>query len=97
VIDTSGIHRVRYQLCGCLQVGGSEPVVQLMRAKWWPASMKRPQVVVTFRTLELYHAISIQGKVNGYDFYNGLVRITDGTGVLAIKVSLILLVLSTVF
>ncbi|KZV60139.1 hypothetical protein PENSPDRAFT_540919, partial [Peniophora sp. CONT] len=85
VIDTNGIHRVRYATCGCLIPGRSDVVVQLMRARWWPASMFKPRIAVTFAVLELYQALSIQGKVNSYDFYNGIVRLTDGGGVVAVK------------
>jgi hypothetical protein len=54
-----------------------DPVVQLMRAQWFPASAYLPRTVVTLRTLRLFHALTIQGKVNAYDFYRGLERITD--------------------
>jgi hypothetical protein len=63
------------------------PVVQFMRAQWFPATVFRPRTVVTFRTLRLFHALTIQGKVNAYDFYNGLVRVTDGAGLSKPKVS----------
>lgn len=86
VIDINGMHRVRYSKCGCLIPGRSDVIVQLMRARWWPASMFKPRVAVTFAALELYQALSIQGKVNSYDFYNGLVRLTDGGGVVSVKV-----------
>jgi hypothetical protein len=66
-----------------------EPVVQLMRAQWFPASASRPQTVVTIRTLRLFHAFTIQGKVNAYDFYHGLARITDGAGLIKPKVSVV--------
>lgn len=66
-----------------------DPVVQLMRAQWFPATANRPRTVVTFRTLCLFHALTIQGKVNAYDFYNGLVRITDGAGLFRPKVSIV--------
>ncbi|VDB96085.1 unnamed protein product [Peniophora sp. CBMAI 1063] len=78
VIDQSGIHRVRYALCKCYREGASEPAVQMMRARWWPSTWSRPKTVVTHSTLRLYHAMAMQGKINMYDFYNGIVRITDG-------------------
>ncbi|KZV60023.1 hypothetical protein PENSPDRAFT_552578, partial [Peniophora sp. CONT] len=78
VIDQGGIHRVRYALCKCYREGTSEPAVQMMRARWWPSTWKRPKTVVTHSTLRFFHAMAIQGKINMYDFYNGIVRITDG-------------------
>jgi hypothetical protein len=87
VVDTSGIHQIAYALCGCGRIGASDAIVQLMRARWWPATMLRPRTVVTFATLELFHALTIQGKVNPYEFYSGIARITDGAGTHQLKVS----------
>ncbi|KZV59287.1 hypothetical protein PENSPDRAFT_595729 [Peniophora sp. CONT] len=84
IIDATGIHRVRYSLCGCQIPGSHDPVVQLMRARLWPSTAKNPSTVVTFATLRLFHALAIQGKVNMYDFYQGIVRVTEG--VVSIKV-----------
>lgn len=56
-----------------------------MRVQWFPATARRPRTAVTLRTLHLFHALTIQGKVNAYDFYNGLVRITDGVGLLKVS------------
>lgn len=64
-----------------------DPIVQLMRMQWFPATALDPRTVVTLRTLRLFHALTIQGKVNAYDFYNGLLRITDGAGLFKPKVS----------
>jgi hypothetical protein len=86
-VDTSGIHQVAYALCGCERVGASDTIIQLMRAGWWPATMLRPRTAVTLTTLRLFHALTIQGKVNPYEFYSGLARITDGAGAHQLKVS----------
>ncbi|KZV59060.1 hypothetical protein PENSPDRAFT_596125, partial [Peniophora sp. CONT] len=85
IIDATGIHRVRYSLCGCLIPGSSDPVAQMMRARLWPSTAKNPSTVVTFATLRLFHALAIQGKVNMYDFYQGIVRLTEG--VVSVKTS----------
>lgn len=87
IIDISGIHKIKYRLCGC-EYQKSDLIVQFMRTQWFPATAIRPRTVVTLRTLRLFHALTIQGKVNAYDFYNGLVRITDGVGLSKLKVSL---------
>ncbi|KAI0064330.1 hypothetical protein BV25DRAFT_1790798, partial [Artomyces pyxidatus] len=85
VIDISGIHTVQYRLCDCCEQGGTQACIQLLRMKWWPATVTRPRTVVTFRTLRLFHALTLQSKVNSFDFYNGLVRITDGAGLKQLK------------
>ncbi|KAI0054817.1 hypothetical protein BV25DRAFT_1816493, partial [Artomyces pyxidatus] len=45
-----------------------------------PATVDRPQTVTTLRTLKMFHALTLQGKLNAYDFWCGLVRITDRMG-----------------
>jgi hypothetical protein len=87
VIDVSGIHSVSYNLCGCpVESGRSLPAYQLLSVGWWPATIVRPQTVVTTNTCKLFHALTLQGKVNMYDFWNGLVRITDGAGLRRVAV-----------
>jgi hypothetical protein len=88
VIDISGVHTVAYASCGCpheLQDGLLAS--QLMSVRWWPASFQRPSTVATLRTLKLYHSFALQSKMNVYDFWNALVRITDGAGLRAVPVS----------
>ncbi|KAI0038056.1 hypothetical protein FA95DRAFT_1506105, partial [Auriscalpium vulgare] len=80
VVDVSGIHEVHVNYCACGIVGSSRPIVQLLRAGWWPATTDRPRTVVTFAVLNHFHALNLQGKVNMYDYYQGLVRLVDGTG-----------------
>ncbi|KAI0061776.1 hypothetical protein BV25DRAFT_1804969, partial [Artomyces pyxidatus] len=80
VIDISGVHEVQVQYCDCGRIGSSRPIVQLLRASLWPATVDRPQTATTLRTLKLFHSLTLQGKMNAYDFWCGLVRITDGMG-----------------
>ncbi|KAI0054692.1 hypothetical protein BV25DRAFT_1873293 [Artomyces pyxidatus] len=80
VIHTNGFHSVAINFCDCGRAGSSRRIVQLLRARWWPATVNRPQTVTTFAVLKLFHALTLQGKVNAYDFYMGLVRLTDGLG-----------------
>ncbi|KAI0043482.1 hypothetical protein FA95DRAFT_1498510, partial [Auriscalpium vulgare] len=79
VIDLSGIHEVAINYCDCGHVS-AQRLAQLLRASWWPATVNRPSTVTTFATLKVFHALALQGKLNAYDFYSGLVRITTGTG-----------------
>ncbi|KAJ7720212.1 hypothetical protein DFH07DRAFT_972687 [Mycena maculata] len=44
-----------------------------------------PQTAATFRVLELFHILALQGKVMTYDFYSGLEKLVDNTGMLKIK------------
>lgn len=61
-------------------------MVQFMCAQWFPASTTRPRSATTFRTLKLFHALTMQGKVNSYDFYNGIRRLTSSSGTRETKV-----------
>jgi hypothetical protein len=47
----------------------------------------RPKTVFTFDLLDTYHKISLQGKLNLYDFYNAIMQKTDNHGSSKTKVS----------
>ncbi|TDL16540.1 hypothetical protein BD410DRAFT_816721 [Rickenella mellea] len=82
VIDTSGIHDVNVDYCECGQSSsGSSPRVQLLRMRWFPATLIRPTTVMTFDALDAFHILTLQSKISFYDFYQALVRRTDGSGV----------------
>jgi hypothetical protein len=51
-----------------------------MRYDWFPASVLRPKTVFTFDLMDTYHKISLQGKLNLYDFYNATMQKTDNYG-----------------
>ncbi|KAG6825395.1 hypothetical protein H0H92_003827 [Tricholoma furcatifolium] len=53
---------------------------QMMDVAWFPAMPLEPQTCATFALLREFHALNLQGKVSGYDFYKTLVHLTDGTG-----------------
>ena len=87
VIDLSGHHTVRVRFCKCSKSGYLERYRQLLRVDWYPASTLRPQSAYTFDLLDTYHKISLQGKLNLYDFYNAIMQKTDNRGSLRVKVS----------
>ncbi|KAA1479943.1 hypothetical protein DENSPDRAFT_743739, partial [Dentipellis sp. KUC8613] len=80
VIDSMGFHSVAIVYCGCEQLGTHHAFVQLLRAGWVPATINRPQTVVTLSCLKLFQKLNLQGRINAYDFYRSLEAITDGTG-----------------
>ena len=86
VIDLSGYHCVRVRFCTCSQSSFLEPFRQLLRVRWYPASVLRPKTVFTFDLLDTYHKVSMQGKLNLYDFYTMIIQKTDNCGLLNIKV-----------
>ncbi|TDL13645.1 hypothetical protein BD410DRAFT_735067, partial [Rickenella mellea] len=82
VVDTTGIHRVYVDYCGCGESGGVfHHRIQLLRHRWFPATLDRPSTVMTFDALEMFHNLTLQSKTTFYDFYHTLVRRTDNTGI----------------
>jgi hypothetical protein len=71
VVDVTGVHRIRVRYCDCGQI---ERYIQLLRAKMYPSSEKRPSSAWTFNLLDTYLKISLQGKVSLYDFYNAILH-----------------------
>ncbi|KAG1893780.1 uncharacterized protein F5891DRAFT_1131166 [Suillus fuscotomentosus] len=49
------------------------------------AIAENPKTAATFHVLEQYHLLSFESKISGYEFYHGLCRMSDNTGLLLIK------------
>ena len=76
MFDISGPHFVTIDYCHCRD----EPLStwnQLLREKWFPATLTRPQTAFTFDCLETFHELTLQGKTNLYDYYHTLLRRSD--------------------
>lgn len=76
VFDISGPHFVTIDYCQCCD----EPLSswhQLLRERWFPATLARPQTVFTFDCLETFHELTLQGKTSLYDYYHTLLRRSD--------------------
>ncbi|TFK88753.1 hypothetical protein K466DRAFT_488291 [Polyporus arcularius HHB13444] len=78
LMDIFGIHEVGVDFCGCEDALPSH--VQLLRARWFPATSVNPKTAATFRLLESFHQLSIQAKVSAFEYYSSLARRTDNTG-----------------
>ncbi|KIJ89697.1 hypothetical protein K443DRAFT_117632 [Laccaria amethystina LaAM-08-1] len=80
VFDTSGPHFVTIDYCHC----SDDPLTnwtQLLREQWFPATLTCPQTVFTFDSLETFHELTLQGKMNLYDYYNTLIRRFDNANI----------------
>ncbi|KAJ7754133.1 hypothetical protein B0H14DRAFT_2405084 [Mycena olivaceomarginata] len=86
VIHTNGMHKVGVDFCGCVdeEIVGSRRQ-QLLRRSWFPATAKEPKTCSTFRVLDMFHTMTLQGKVTTYDFYSGLEKLTDNSGLRKMK------------
>ena len=59
----------------------TEDWIQLMRYGWYPATRERVNIAFTFRTLDLFHELTFQGKTSLHDFHRTMNRITNNSGV----------------
>ncbi|KAJ7459117.1 hypothetical protein B0H11DRAFT_2160606 [Mycena galericulata] len=86
VLHWNGLHEVAVDFCGCsnaFQAGSRRQ--QLLRMSWYPSTHTEPQTAATFRLLEMFHIMTLQGKVTTYDFYSGLEKLSDNTGMVKMK------------
>ena len=81
IINMDGWHKVQVAFCKCGTNGMSqEHYRQLLRMRWYPASFCNPKTAFTFDILETYHKVTLQGKLNLYDFYHAIVQKADNQG-----------------
>ncbi|KAJ7174319.1 hypothetical protein C8R46DRAFT_891688 [Mycena filopes] len=86
VLHSNGIHSVNVDFCGCDQAHlAGTPREQVLRRSWYPATDLEPRTCATFRLVELFHILTLQGKVTTYDFYSGLEKVTDNSGLVKLK------------
>lgn len=84
ILDLTGIHTINVDYCGCDRA--PLPRVQLMRSGWWPATLDRPQTAVSFRLLKFFDVLTVESKVNKYDFHKTLSHLTCNTQTTEVKV-----------
>ena len=77
VLHTNGIHYVAVDFCGCERRIPNRQ--QLLRSEWFPATIHAPQTCATFRLLELFHIVTLTGKLSAHEFYRSLEHLTDNT------------------
>ncbi|THU86082.1 hypothetical protein K435DRAFT_684412, partial [Dendrothele bispora CBS 962.96] len=84
VVHTNGIHPVSVYFCDC---PGRNVTFrqQCMRHRWFPATQEDPQTCSTFKILDLFHKMTLQGKVNVYDFMSGIENLTNNGGIVKQK------------
>ena len=81
LFDISGVTTVRIHYCFCGAPGEQlRPRVQLMRMRWFPATLKQPGTAFTFRLLDFLHKLQTRSKINLYDVYATLISIPNPAG-----------------
>ncbi|KAI0693247.1 hypothetical protein C8T65DRAFT_699285 [Cerioporus squamosus] len=80
LLDLVGIHELNVDYCGC---ESALPLhLQVLRARWFPATSINPKTAATFGLLEMFQTLSGQSKVSAFGYYTTLTRRTDNTGTL---------------
>ncbi|KAJ7932991.1 hypothetical protein B0H13DRAFT_1856601 [Mycena leptocephala] len=78
LIDVTGIHNVAVQFCQCdSRITHRQ---QLMRACWWPATVRDPSTCATFGVLRLFQNMNSLGKISGFHFLRSLELLTNADG-----------------
>lgn len=85
VLDLTGIHEVGVNFCHCTKA--DDPTKQLLRAKWFPATVKEPKTAATFACLEFFHLLTFESKASVFEFHNTLSRLTDNARAKNVPVS----------
>jgi hypothetical protein len=84
VIDINGIHDIGLDFCGCGRHGTMAQ--QLLRFRFYPATVQNPNTAATFRALHHFQLLNFESKSSVYEFYQTLVRESDNTSRQKIKV-----------
>jgi hypothetical protein len=75
VFDLAGVFCLVVRYCGCGNMGPGVPNhIQLLRARWFPATIDRPSTVFTFGLLDFFHQLQNRNKCNSYDFYRTILQ-----------------------
>ncbi|KAK0477519.1 hypothetical protein EDD18DRAFT_1114666 [Armillaria luteobubalina] len=60
--------------------------INMLRARWFPATVEFPHTAVTFAVLRHFQMMSFMSKVSSYEYYQSLARLHDNTGSLMLPV-----------
>jgi hypothetical protein len=86
VISAHGIQSIGLDFCGCGK-SNQDHVIQLLRSRLFPATIKYPKTAATFNCLETFEKLSYVSKISAFEFYHAASRLTDDTGTKTPKVS----------
>lgn len=81
LFDVSGVTTVCIRYCYCGEPGRQQPPrVQLLRMRWFPATLKQPGTAFTFCLLDFLHKLQTRSKINLYDVYATLISVHNASG-----------------
>ncbi|KAJ7178324.1 hypothetical protein C8R43DRAFT_871505 [Mycena crocata] len=79
IIEAPVIHQIQMRYCNCSKAAHADPVEQLLRNAWYPASIASPATCATFKTLDAFRLYNVVGNMNVNDFIHAMERVTDAT------------------
>ncbi|KAF9462998.1 hypothetical protein BDZ94DRAFT_1259836 [Collybia nuda] len=77
IVHINGIHNVSVDFCDCETA--QLPFIQLLRYRWFPATVGNPKSAATFLVLKHFHILTFESKASCFEFYHTLTRLTDNT------------------
>ncbi|EIN06473.1 hypothetical protein PUNSTDRAFT_136333 [Punctularia strigosozonata HHB-11173 SS5] len=80
VFDTTGYHYVTLMYCNCKVPHVRTAREQLLDIGLYPASVRQPRTAFTFRLLDNFHQLTLQGKITLHDFLLATICSTDIAG-----------------
>ncbi|KAG1788040.1 uncharacterized protein HD556DRAFT_1434199 [Suillus plorans] len=83
VLHVNGVHEVALDFCGCETA--QSPTTQLLRIRWFPATVLEPKTAATFKLLRHFHILSFESKVSTFEYWQTLTRLTHNRGVVVVK------------
>lgn len=75
IVSSTGIFKRWVIWCRC--PNATKPYIQLLRAKLFPASFKRPSTAFTFDVLDHFRIDALECKTAAMNFISKLVRISN--------------------
>lgn len=82
VVHDHGVHPCKILFCACVSptlFGTMPDAAQLLHFGLFPGSWSVPSTVYTLHVLRDFHLLSLQSKLNSYDYVQYLCRTTDNT------------------
>ncbi|KAG2137460.1 hypothetical protein DEU56DRAFT_945875 [Suillus clintonianus] len=77
VLDITGVHSIMLDFCNCETA--QTHTTQLLRTRWYPATVTDPRTAATFRVLDHFQMYTFESKGSAFEYYQALARLTDNT------------------
>ncbi|GJF00658.1 hypothetical protein PsYK624_169540 [Phanerochaete sordida] len=78
IVDINRLHPIDIRFCTCNNIAAAgNAIEQLLRQELYPATLTNPSTLFTFSLLNAFQTLSLQSKVNAYDFYTSIEHIAD--------------------